>query len=350
MAETATRSMTTSSSFRLGLIVRGDTGGLAAQTYDFYKHMNPTKVMLINLDVYTGQHTDESKYPGATIVRNYPTTIEWDAWLHDLDLVFTVECPYDHELYRMARERGIKTVEQSNFEFQQFHQQPELPKPDLILAPSTWRMDEQERFVPVKYLHVPVDRTRFPFTAKREAKKFLHIAGHKTYNDRNGTITVLEALPLIQSDVEIVIRTQDELPRPYTDHKLTIIRDDVADNRDLYNNEDILLLPRRYGGLSLQLNEALSLGMPVLMPNIAPQNEFLPNAWLLPATLKEKTMVKTMIDVYDVKPEDLAKKIDSLAGTDITEWSIAANNLASVRRWSVMKPQYEELFEELCRS
>src|ERR1017187_7448046 len=171
---------------RKGIIVRGDTGGLAAQTGDFYKHMNWDKVMLVNIDVYTHQHTDELMYPGAYIVRNYPTTVEWNEWLTDLDLVFTVECPYDHELYRIARERGIKTVEQQNFEFQQFHQQPELPKPDLILSPSSWRQDEVT-WAPVKYLHVPVDREKFPFKGKINAKTFIHIAGHRTFNDRNGT-------------------------------------------------------------------------------------------------------------------------------------------------------------------
>ena len=332
---------------RVGLITRGDRGGLAAQTYDFYKHVKPDKVMLVNIDVYTHQTTDESKYPGAYIVRNYPTTVEWNEWLTDLDVVFTVECPYDHELYRIARERGIKTIEQHNFEFQAFHQSPEFPKPDLILSPSSWRQDEVI-WAPVKYLHVPVDREKFPFKGKIHAKTFIHIAGHRTFNDRNGTVILLEALPYIKSDIKIKLFTQDELPRPYTDSKLEIIREDFPDNASLYKEGDVLILPRRYGGLSLQMNEALSCGMPVISLDIAPQNEFLPEHWLIPATLKEQTMVKTMIDVYDADPQVLAAKIDEFADSLIMVDSAIADAISSEKSWTVMLPKYIQLMEELC--
>ena len=339
-----------SSSFKLGLIVRNDNGGLAAQTGDFYTHMQPHKTMLVNLDAYSdSRHTDESLYPNATIVRNFPTVIEWDEWLTDLDVVFTVECPYEPNLYKMARERGIKTVEQYNFEWSAFHQDPELPKPDLLLAPSSWRMQEMEKYGTVKYLHVPVDRQKFPFKVKHEAKKFLHIAGHKTFGDRNGTAILLEALPYIKSDVKITIRTQDDLPRPYTDSKLTIVRNDVADRRDLYNDEDVLILTRKYGGLSLQLNEAMSLGMVPIMLDIPPQNKYLDPRCLVPATLKETTMIKTPIDVYECTPQALAEKIDELAESNkIPYLSKESNEYARKRDWRVMKHQYEAVFESLC--
>lgn len=336
--------MTKTSSIRIGLIARGDTGGLAAQTYDFYKHMKPDKTMLINLDKFTGQTTDESKYPDAYVVRNYPTSVNWDEWLRDIDLVFTVECPYDHELYAIARKRGIKTVEQYNLEWQQLLQQPELPRPDLFLSPSSWRQDEMKKLGVVKYLHVPIDTKRFEWRPNARAKKFLHIAGHKTMNDRNGTMIVLEAMKYIKSDVEVVIRTQDDLP-PISDHRLTVIKDDVKDNRDLYD-ADVLLLPRRYGGLSLQRNEALALGMPVIMLDIEPNQE-LPRDWLVPATLKERTMIKTMIDVYDAKPEDLAKKIDEFADRNIGLDSVWAFDFAYRRRWPLMKREYKKVFNKL---
>lgn len=334
---------------RLGLIARGDTGGVAAQTYDFYKFMRPHKTMLINLDDYTGQTTDESKYPDAYVVRNYPTTLEWDKWLTDIDVVFTVEAPYDHELYRIARDRGIKTICQYNYEWLQHLQEPDLPKPDLFLAPSPWHIDEVRKLgVPVEYIHVPVDRQRFPFKLHYEAKRFLHIAGHRTSNDRNGTILLLEALPYIYSDIRITIRTQDELPRPYTDSRVTIIKEDIPDNSELYAGQDVLILPRRYGGLSLQLNEALSCGMPAIMLDIDPNNAWLPNYWLVPAAVQERTMIKTMIDVYACTPQALAAKIDEFAESDITNASQRANILANARSWTRMQSQYERVIRQLC--
>jgi hypothetical protein len=343
--------MTTSSSSkpRIGLLARADTGGLAAQTHDFYLHMKPTKTAVIVIDELTGYKSDLDKYVEADYwycPMFEPTFEQLDGFLRDIDIVFTVETPYNHNLFSLARARGIKTVLQYNHEWLQHHQEPDLPKPDLFLAPSEWNRDKMPW--PTKYLHVPVDREKFPFKQRSKAKKFLHIAGHRTFGDRNGTATLLDALPLIKSNVEIIIRTQDELPRPYTDHKLTIIRDDVGDRRDLYNDEDVLILPRKYGGLSLQLNEALSLGMVPIMLNIPPQNGFLLKESLVAPHFVEKTMIKTPIDVFTCAPEDLAKKIDDLAAQDISYFSKESGAIAHLMDWHIMKPQYEALFVELC--
>jgi len=332
---------------RVALVARADTGGLASQTLDFYNWMKPHKTLVIDIEHLTHYPNDFSKFPGAQIAKGFePSVEEMDRFLQDIDVVFTVECPYNHLLYTMARERGIKTVCQYNYEWLGHHPEPHLPKPDLFLAPSYWHINDMDFGVPVKYLHVPIDREKFPFALHTRAKKFLHIAGHRTHGDRNGTDLVLESLPFIKSDIEIIMRTQDA-PRPISDHRMTIIHDDPMDNKDLFDDADVLILPRRYGGLSLQLNEALSRGMPVIMLDIEPQNEFLPMEWLVEAQYGEKLMIKTKIDSYTCKPADLAKKIDWFAHLDITKHSRKANAIASDRDWNVMKYKYEELFREL---
>lgn len=337
---------------RLGLICRADTGGLGSQTHDFYRFMHPDKVMLMDIDLYTGYHSHYSKYEDCkdlTIIKNdAPNGDEINTWLNGLDVVFTIEAPYNHDLYAIARSKGIKTVCQYNYEWLAQHADSHLPKPDLFLAPSSWHMDSMSKFnVPVKYLHVPVDREKFPFKLHKKAKKFLHIAGHKTFGDRNGTAIVLEALPFIESDIEITIRSQDELPRPYTDHRLKIIYDDPEDNKDIYNGEDVLILPRRYGGLSLQLNEALSLGMVPIMTDCAPQNGFLKEDSLVQPTIFDSLDIKTRIDVISCKPDDLARQIDLLAGRDITKLSKYSDKLAHERDWKIMAPKYRQCLQSL---
>lgn len=343
--------MTIDSSIRIGLFgARSDTGGLAAQTYDLYKFLKPHKTAVVVIDALTGYQSDLDLYKGAEYLycpQFEPNFTQLDSFLRDLDVVICVETPYNHDLFSLARARGIKTVLQYNWEWLQHHQEPDLPKPDLFLAPSPWNQPQEIGGIPVKYLHVPIDRERFLFKGKHEAKKFLHIAGHRTMGDRNGTAILLEALPHIRSQIEIVIRTQDDLPRPYTDSKLTIIRDDVKDRRDIYQDEDVLILPRKYGGLSLQLNEAMSLGMVPLMPDIAPQNEFLMTESLIPAQLKEQQMIKTMIDVYECSPIDLALKIDQMASMSIEHLSKHSDAISHEKDWKNMKPQYEELLYEL---
>jgi hypothetical protein len=307
--------------------------------------MQPEKVLLIDYDIYTGYKTHHERYSGNVIVSNREPTAEViNSFLEGLDVVFTVETPYNPDLYEIARRRGVKTVCQYNYEWLQHHQQPELPKPDLFLSPSKWKMEEMKKFnVPVKYLHVPVDRRKFPFKLRKQAKVFLHIAGHKTMNDRNGTALFMDCMPYIQSQVDLVIRTQDELPRTTTDHRLTILRGDPKDREEIFRGE-VLVLPRRYGGLSLQLNEALSLGMVPIMLDTLPQNEFLDKDLLVTATRSEFIQVKTSFESYACSPETLANKIDELAGMDISEFSKKSDSLAKQRDWKVMKNKYEEIF------
>ena len=345
-------SSSTNSSFRLGLIARADNTGLGIQTKEFYDHMKPTKTLVVDISALTGYANDFSRYPDATIAQGFEVdNAVYKEFLKDLDVVFTVEAAYNHALYTHARQMGVKSVCQYNFEFLGELENRELPRPDLYLAPSPWRMEEVKVLgVPVKYLHVPVNRELFPFKLHTQAKKFLHIAGHTTASDRNGTAILLDALPFIKSDVEITIRTQAALPRPYTDHRLKIIREDTPNYQDLYQGEDVLLLPRRYGGLSLQLNEALSLGMVPIMTDVAPQNEFLDPDLLIMPTRFETIMGKATIDVASCTPEALAEKIDWLASVNIQHYSRQSDKLASERSWHSMKPQYEKVLCDLLSS
>lgn len=331
---------------KIGLVARADNGGLGMQTYDFYVHMKPDKVMVVDISHLNGYTNYLERYPGAQVATGFEiSSADIDSFLDGLDVVFTVECPYNHYLYEKARELGVKTVCQYNFEWLAHHQQPFLPLPDLFLSPSEWRREDMHW--PTKYLHVPIDRAKFPFKKRTEAKRFLHIAGHRTFNDRNGTDILLDALPFIQNhDIEIIIRTQDDL-RPIGDHRMKVIKQDVVDHADLYDG-DVLILPRRYGGLSLQLNEAMSCGMVPIMPDASPQNEFLTPDLLIQPSSVDNVYIKTNIQVFNCSPEALAQKIDDLAGKDISGYSEESNRYAKVRDWKVMAPKYRKLFEELC--
>lgn len=331
---------------RTGLIARADNGGLGMQTYDFYTHMHPDKVLIVDISHLTGYPNHFDRYPRAQIATGFEiSSADIDAFLEGLDLVFTVECPYNHYLYQKARELGVKTVCQYNFEWLAHHQEPQLPLPDVFLAPSQWRREDMHW--PTQYLHVPINRAKFPYKKRTKAQKFLHIAGHRTMSDRNGTDILLDALPLIQNhEIEIIIRTQDDI-RPIGDHRLKVIKDDVKDHADLYDG-DVLILPRRYGGLSLQLNEAMSCGMVPIMTAIPPQDSLLNEKLLMPYSNVDNVMIKTNIVSYGVSPQTLAAKIDELAQTDISELSEKSDAYAKERDWKVMAPKYRKLFKKLC--
>jgi glycosyltransferase involved in cell wall biosynthesis len=85
----------------------------------------------------------------------------------------------------------------------------------------------------------------------------------------------------------------------------------------MYKGFDAMLLPRRYAGLCLPMNEALMSGIPVFMTDISPNNAILPDKWLSESIKIDTFKTKSMVDVYAAKPDDLAKIIDRYIGNSI---------------------------------
>lgn len=52
------------------------------------------------------------------------------------------------------------------------------------------------------------------------------------------------------------------------------VRPPVEDYWRLYDGMEVLILPRRYGGLSLKVQEALGAGMVVVMSDVSPNREW----------------------------------------------------------------------------
>jgi glycosyltransferase involved in cell wall biosynthesis len=117
---------------------------------------------------------------------------------------------------------------------------------------------------------------------------------------------------------------------------------------------DVMVMPRRYGGLCMPVNEALGAGMPIIMPAISPNKDWLPKEWLTPAELKFTTIFKRgnlSIDVYLTEPMVLAKKIDQFANDpDFYQEQVQkARKLAKEYSWGTLKPLYSETFNNMLK-
>jgi glycosyltransferase involved in cell wall biosynthesis len=347
---------------RIGLVARADNTGLGNQTYEFYKHMKPDKTMVVDIGHLNGNVSHLDRYPNAQVVQGFPKSHNINEFLADLDVVFVAESPYNYWLYERARELGVKVAVQYNYEFFDWYSHPNLPTPDMLIAPSRWHYEQIQEFCDARhiehvYLHCPVNRELLPLQVKTEAKKFLHIAGKPAAFDRNGTETVLDAVEHINEDVEIYVTVQspkylDEwIKRGKGNPKLHFFDTSLVDDyAKLYENMDVLLLPRRYGGNCLPLNEALSTGMPVIMPDLSPNNHLLPPSWLLPAQKVGEFKPRMIVDIYGVNPMLLAEKIDELARRDdMADQSLIADAIAKQIDWKVMEPMYREALEGLCQ-
>lgn len=359
------KSSTKTSSISLGLIVFCNSGGLAIQTRRLAELLKPDKILLIDSRGFSPnkQHHLEWYPPEKTQVTTSfpPRNYEILQFIKGLTHVFTCENPYNFYLVLACQRLGIKVICQTNYEFCENLDSPHLPVPDLFLMPSHWMVDEMKaRFGEdrVRYLPPPIDPAEFEKAREENVSReyysqpihkapvrFLHIVGTLAWQDRNGTLDLLASLPFAQGDFELVIKSQHELPPEYacSDPRVTFEIGNVEKNSDLYFNFDALILPRRYGGLSLSTNEALMSALPVLMPDISPNNKWLPKEWLVPATKKGEFRARAMIEYFQVDPQVLAKKIDEwidVLPSKYRAYSIGCRNFSS----RSVESDYEEIF------
>lgn len=318
----------------LGIIVRTDNTGLGYQSRALKRMLHPSKL----LEVANGE--------------DIPSFDKFEAFLDGLDVMITCETPYTYEAWNWARLKRVKTYCQPNWEFFDGLIQPNMPHPDWYLMPSKWMLEEmQELFPNTIYLPPPTIESDFQQARKinlsRTGKRrFVHIIGRNAIYDRNGWSSIMDAMPGTNSDFELVVYSQQEMTG-YADPRITYKVFDIEDQAELYTDFDALILPRRYGGLCLPMNEALLSGLPVIMTDIEP-NKILPKNWLLPAYKSASFEGRATIDVYS--PDGLAQKIDELCklpAHTLKSWKQTAYKLGHENFSDItLKPKYQDLFAQ----
>jgi glycosyltransferase involved in cell wall biosynthesis len=342
---------------RVCIIARADLTGLGIQSRNWVRLLDPNKVIIINSNPFNNneQHFEwYNKRQNAYIVDGFIQQGQLEPILRDVDVLLTFEIPYNYQLILLARAMGVKTIIQNNWEFTDYLRQPDLPLPDLLVNHSYWNLDKQQNIWPSisEYCATPlfVEDYESIYTQNisrtPEKKRFLHIAGRKTYEDRNGTNDLLEAMKLVpeEYDFELVIKAQNADVAEFTDSRIVVDRNSPFDERELYRDFDAMIMPRRYGGACLPMNEALASGLPVIMPDIDPNNKILPKEWLVSAHKTGTFMARTIIDVYSVDYQSLADKIiefvfleDKSYNTKAREIAVKEYSAESVReKWSLL--------------
>ena len=306
---------------RLGIIARSDNTGLGNQTRELVKMLNPDKILLIDSEHFNGneQHPEWYKdYNVTTTLSGFPTKPEVIEFLRNIDVVLSCETFYRQDFLHYAKRRGIKTILQYNFEFLLNMSNPDAELPDVLLAPSLWNIEQIEKMVNgrcrVIHLPPPTDSTLFENVRQNNMSKdhnrLLHVGGKFAAKDRNGTQTVLEMLKYSKASYELVITTQKFPELNLKDSRVTLNNSNPENREELYNGFDAMLLPRRYAGLCLPMNEALISGLPVFMTDISPNNLLLPKEWLIKSEHINSFQAKSLVDVYDGNPEHLATIVD----------------------------------------
>ena len=305
----------------LGIIARSDNTGLGNQTRELIKMLNPDKILLIDSHHFNGNEQHPEWYNDYNVVhteRGFPTKPEVIDFLRNIDVVLSCETFYRQDFLHYAKRRGIKTILQYNFEFLLNMSNPEAELPDVLLAPSLWNIEQIEKMVDgrCKVIHLPPPTDSILFESVRQNNmskdhnRLLHVGGKFAAKDRNGTQTVLEMLKYSKTSYELVITTQKFPELDLKDSRVTVNNSNPENREELYNGFDAMLLPRRYAGLCLPMNEALISGLPVFMTDISPNNLILPKEWLVKSEHINSFQAKSLVDVYDGNPEHLASIVD----------------------------------------
>lgn len=342
---------------RLGIIARSDNTGLGNQTRELVKMLNPTKILLIDSSHFNGneQHPEwYSEYNVTTTKYGMASKEEVSKFLDGLDVVISCEIFYHNSFITMAKKRKVKTILQYNYEFLDYLVNPDVELPDILVSPSLWNFEDVvKKFSDrAKVIHLPPPTSVDLFlnakniNISKTHKKILHIGGKAAVKDRNGTNTVIEMLNYSKADYELVIKSQTPLDIKCDDPRLTIDTSNPETRESLYEGYDAMILPRRYAGLCLPMNEALLASLPVFMTNISPNNSILPEQWLVDSKKIDRLMTRTMLDVYEGDAKMLAKLVDDYYDSDIflnksKAFDIGINNFSN----ETLYQKYQDLLE-----
>lgn len=340
---------------KVGLVARADDRGIGIQTWEFSRNVDVDRVLVVREPGAERKgflpHFD--RYPGADAVTFDPRdgTLPMDvveAFLDGLDVVYMVETPYDYRLLTFAERLGVATVVHANPEFWRWDD-PTLPRPTVWWLPTKWRTgtlpDECEIVpVPVPTAPLPLDRER------ADRLTAVHVAGHRAAGDRNGTNIVLQTLRHARSPrLHLRIECQDPRLPAIRPARISVERHlgGRADRWSLYADADVLVLPRRYGGLCLPVLEAIAAGVVPILPAVSPNEDW--PAITIPAAFSGSLRAPGgEIPLANTDARRLARTLDDLA--DDEDRLLAARSAVKEFRvrndWSALSGSYTAALAE----
>jgi glycosyltransferase involved in cell wall biosynthesis len=321
---------------RVGLVGWNTRTGLGYQNRDIAVHLPVARWLAPPHPRFDGLSRPRmaGEYRGLPTPK--PAPAELRAWLRGLDWLLFVEHPYLPRVAQHARELGISVACVPNWEWLTTGLDW-LPYVDLMICPTQmtyrmlrhWRRDLGFAW-DVVYAPWPIDPRRFPYRRRERCRGFLFVNGtggtrarradgSPTGYHRKGVELLAATARILKAVPFLVYSQQSDLP-PLPDN--VEVREAPKDNRKLYADGDVCVLPSHWEGLGLQLLECQAAGLPLVTTDAPPMNECRPFR-AVPAAETELVFVygDQPVDAHLVRPEALAEVLHEIHGSDLREAS-----------------------------
>lgn len=339
----------------LGFIARADQSGLAQLSEQAIDRLDPERVLVVNMGQLNRGDFNPHRYDkhGRRVYHvNHPNGFDaavTSAFLERLDHVFTAETFYDPTFPNMAMSYGVQTHLYAMPELYN-PRAPELRADHLWLPYALGPHDGRRVRGQVLPWWCPTDTVpeRVPHDGPL---RFVHVTG-SAMADRNGTKALLAACAHVEVPCDVIIVGQQQhFGDQASIGNVFVQRVPRVDCWcDWITLGDVLVMPRKYGWLSLPMYESAAAGMPIVCMDRFPEREWFAQ-W--PALLVPPVggpiavaMKGGSILVHTAHPEYLAAAMDYLAadlekveriGAEFRTW-------AEAHDWESVRPQWEAAF------
>lgn len=197
----------------------------------------------------------------------------------DVDCVVAIERPMPAGLFSSCKATGKRTVLIVMHEW--LNEGCEwIPYTDTFIAPNDYceRKLLYELKIPqskVVRCNLPLDLVSLPFQERVKADTFVFSNGWGGTHDRKGWPEMAQALELLSPEVRkrVKLNSQTGLPGQWT-KSLDLSTMLASNTQEIYSGIDVAVAPSRCEGLGLGILEPMVLGLPVLVTDAAPMNEY----------------------------------------------------------------------------
>lgn len=324
---------------QVGMVAYATEQGLGYLAKSFYDAGIVDEVIL----VHHGRHPTQLEWFGGDAVPIARMPIRGPgvyALLDRVDMVLFFETAFDWDFLDVCKEHAVKTVCVPMYEW---YPRDKIGVFDGYLCPS---LLDAEYFPGSPMFQPPVDPSTWKLRTR--ANTFLHNAGNIGHRNHKGTLELLRAAEFIESDLALTIRCQNvrafdrllsQVPQVKKNPKVDL-RPGAIPHNDLYASHDVVVIPEKFNGLSLPLQEAYAAGLLVMTTDRFPANKWLPTEPLIPMeSYYEARIGEGYLPFQEavVNPRTIARTMDEWYGRDISCLSRQGKQWAEENSWEAKK-------------